>query len=352
MQTTLLISSICFLVMMMMYAMVRNNATLSEMQRTGFEKTFLSVAFVIVLELASIYLNGANVVLKPLHFFVNVLGFSLSPMVVFSIVLSIAKESRIKHYRRANIAYLTFLIASLPFGMIFSIDSNNIYKRGSFFGVFVAFYLFQVLILVKETFHMYSNFQKTGKRLLIPMLVVTLFGTFIQVMKPDFQIAWIAITFTVIIYYIHCSNLWHQTEGLTGLLSQKVYLYDLKKTPINSLVYIFDVDNFKALNDEYGHNVGDEVLKIVANVILEVYGKFGTCYRIGGDEMSVILHTPMDSLSKDAMFYRRLQEIRKEKRFLPNVSYGCAVLSENKDPMSVKNEADWSMYQNKNQRYY
>ncbi len=45
-------------------------------------------------------------------------------------------------------------------------------------------------------------------------------------------------------------------------------------------VLFFDVDDFKFVNDHYGHLYGDECLKRVAKTILNIYGEHGYCYRI------------------------------------------------------------------------
>lgn len=54
-------------------------------------------------------------------------------------------------------------------------------------------------------------------------------------------------------------------------------------------IAIIDIDNFKMINDTYGHMVGDQVISDVADVVREAVGHKGVCGRIGGDEMFIIL---------------------------------------------------------------
>lgn len=49
-------------------------------------------------------------------------------------------------------------------------------------------------------------------------------------------------------------------------------------------VLFIDVDDFKFINDRYGHNVGDEVIKYVSDTVKECVGKGGIAGRFGGDE--------------------------------------------------------------------
>lgn len=68
------------------------------------------------------------------------------------------------------------------------------------------------------------------------------------------------------------------------------YVKDLieKKTPFTMLM--LDVDNFKQINDRYGHLMGDEVLSIVGDRLIEYIGDSGFVGRYGGDEFLIILN--------------------------------------------------------------
>lgn len=53
---------------------------------------------------------------------------------------------------------------------------------------------------------------------------------------------------------------------------------------------------------KYGHSEGDNVLKAVFNAIINVYSKYGNCYRIGGDEFAVIIPDNVDVKLLSAKF--------------------------------------------------
>ncbi len=92
-----------------------------------------------------------------------------------------------------------------------------------------------------------------------------------------------------------------RSDPLTSLFERGSFDADLahvleypKADPLSLLV--IDLDKFKAINDTYGHEAGSEVLKKVAGVVqLACEGK-GSCYRYGGDEMTVLL--PQHNLRK------------------------------------------------------
>jgi diguanylate cyclase (GGDEF)-like protein len=82
-----------------------------------------------------------------------------------------------------------------------------------------------------------------------------------------------------------------QTDALTGLLNRRA-LFDLHgKTPIGGFtaIVVFDLDGFKAINDQYGHAAGDEVLKVFAQELSSNLRPNDAAARMGGEEFALVL---------------------------------------------------------------
>lgn len=86
------------------------------------------------------------------------------------------------------------------------------------------------------------------------------------------------------------------TDGLTGLYNRRYMveymasLLSISKRGSKSLaLFMVDIDNFKRLNDEYGHNVGDQVLKAVARTMRRAIRECDIIARYGGEEFVVTL---------------------------------------------------------------
>lgn len=97
--------------------------------------------------------------------------------------------------------------------------------------------------------------------------------------------------------YVDEANMWHKlavTDDLTGVYNRNAYnLYvseNIKKIKKELIgIILFDVDDFKKINDTKGHLAGDMVLKNVAKNISGIFPKpQHRVFRIGGDEFSVI----------------------------------------------------------------
>ena len=76
-------------------------------------------------------------------------------------------------------------------------------------------------------------------------------------------------------------------DDLTGLLARRALLKDLEGLSGEYAAAMVDVDHFKKFNDRYGHDVGDQVLRMVAARLEKVPGG-GRAYRYGGEEFTIL----------------------------------------------------------------
>ncbi|QDT07334.1 Response regulator PleD [Rubripirellula lacrimiformis] len=105
-----------------------------------------------------------------------------------------------------------------------------------------------------------------------------------------------------------------ELDSLTGLLNQRSFKQRAQRSceisiaagnPVSCI--LLDIDHFKQFNDQYGHATGDEVLRIVSDVISEHVRQTDHACRLGGDEFAVLLHNVSE---QDAMKFAN--RIRKQ----------------------------------------
>ena len=113
------------------------------------------------------------------------------------------------------------------------------------------------------------------------------------------------------------------TDPLTNTQNRLSYIERLNDVQRNIAAYkavtfmMFDVDNFKKLNDEKGHAAGDEALRNVATVLKSVFAEENV-FRLGGDEFAVICPEIQEKLmDKISEFDCRLA------KFVPRVQVSC-----------------------------
>lgn len=78
-------------------------------------------------------------------------------------------------------------------------------------------------------------------------------------------------------------------DGLTGILNRNHFLDSVRATRVNGMMLIVDADHFKSVNDDLGHDAGDEALKVLATRIAAAVGGDGLVGRLGGEEFGVFL---------------------------------------------------------------
>lgn len=130
-----------------------------------------------------------------------------------------------------------------------------------------------------------------------------------------------------------------------------------KNTYIDGSLLFFDLNDFKIVNDTYGHNMGDRYLMQFSKRLLKIFAPIGECYRIGGDEFVTIVH----SINKE-IISKYIEELntylRNDNFFKDDKYYGFSVgISQFSSSLSfemVLKNADLAMYdcKNCNKKYY
>ncbi|GAB4083262.1 GGDEF domain-containing protein [Modestobacter muralis] len=149
------------------------------------------------------------------------------------------------------------------------------------------------------------------------------------------------------------------TDALTGTWNRGVLFDALQQhldpdTGRGCALLFFDVDDFKAVNDQHGHARGDQLLIEVAARLQESAGHHDLVARFGGDEF-VMLFPDVDE-SQLAELVSRVQAQMQEPPLIPNasppfsVSIGAAHGSPGEDPDHLLAMADRSMYSRKRRR--
>lgn len=103
---------------------------------------------------------------------------------------------------------------------------------------------------------------------------------------------------------------------LTGLPNRRWFIEDFERWSSDlpegeaCALLVVELDNFKPINDVYGHWVGDEVLKVVAKRLTRIAQR-GSVARLGGDEFGIILRYRLDSDAPERLARQVVEEISK-----------------------------------------
>jgi diguanylate cyclase (GGDEF)-like protein/PAS domain S-box-containing protein len=151
-------------------------------------------------------------------------------------------------------------------------------------------------------------------------------------------------------------------DPLTGLANRRLFMDRLEQSLQHTrrsgkpaALLFLDLDQFKAVNDTHGHDVGDELLKTIADRLRHAVRREDTVARLGGDEFNVLLHEVRDVDAAGQVAEHLLSVLREPAivggtRLEVTTSIGIAMIpSDGGDATSLAQRADHAMYQAKQQ---
>lgn len=136
-------------------------------------------------------------------------------------------------------------------------------------------------------------------------------------------------------------------RGLEDVFEREIARADRKATPL--CIAMLDLDDFKKINDKYGHSAGDEALIHLVRVIKDTLRTMDVIARFGGEEFLIVL--PDTGLDEAILTITRVQrELTKQifmhnhTRLLMTFSAGVALRKEQEDQQSLIKRADTALY--------
>jgi diguanylate cyclase (GGDEF)-like protein len=146
-------------------------------------------------------------------------------------------------------------------------------------------------------------------------------------------------------------------DGLTNAFNHRYFqeklTEELKRAQRSGSTFsllMLDIDEFKKFNDQYGHQMGDRVLKHISDTVRKTIREIDVFARYGGEEFIIVLpETSRDGARNAAQKIRELVEMRpliaKGKRYDVTLSIGCATFPfDGTDKDSLIQEADKALY--------
>lgn len=146
------------------------------------------------------------------------------------------------------------------------------------------------------------------------------------------------------------------SDWITQGSNRTAYYRDIEKlSPLDLnnelMLFLFDLNDLKQINDCFGHLVGDDAIKEAHQCINKTFGTIGSCYRIGGDEFACIVkikdRQTMEHILKE--FYQAVEEVNVKKEYDFIIAVGFAQFDKEKDLdfQGLSCRADKMMYENK-----
>jgi diguanylate cyclase (GGDEF)-like protein len=146
----------------------------------------------------------------------------------------------------------------------------------------------------------------------------------------------------------------HNLDGLTGLLNQTLLAKRMAdETSFDGVVAVCDMDNFKEVNDHYGHLVGDETLRNIGHLLRSSIRAEDEAFRWGGDEFVILFHNQNQEVARTRMraIESRLRDFRVRGFGALSISFSWGTAeAQGRSLRETVDDADQQMYGLKRER--
>lgn len=282
----------------------RNSVEGKHHQQAVFQWMVFGTALLLIIDILSRMEGYPGTLYEPLHRIGNFLIFFMSP--ILPSLWLIYAHSRIfpanklpvwiPAFTAAVLVANTALVACTQvFGWYYHIDTANQYARGPLFYVPA---IITVGMIVLVMFFIIANRRHIDDRHLFSLLffpVIPLASVFLQIFIYGISFMLNGLTLSLLIVYFGIQHRTMNTDYLTGVFNRKKLDAYLKGKIHNSTeeqtfaAIMIDLDNFKFINDTYGHDVGDRALEAAAKLLKSCLRKNDLAARYGGDEFYLVL---------------------------------------------------------------
>ena len=360
-----------WLTLVLLCILVWENDRIKKKEKGVLYITYLVVAIAALAEYLGLLFNG-NTNLPLLLKFFKFVDYVLTPVAGGIIVLQFKNKFKIFKYIIFGLLGLNFIfqVVCVFTDWMTVIDSNGFYQHGSLYTVYIVIY-FLVLLLTIVEFGLYGQkFRRHNRISLYAVLLFVITGVVLQLIL-NVKTAYLAITIGLAILFIRYSEFSQiaaddkiqeqkiliTVDPLTGILNRYAYEKDLSREENSKddfVVFSIDINGLKRANDSLGHKAGDELICAAAQLIGEVFDKYGRSYRTGGDEFIALSHVSPEQI--DTI----LEELDKKVnewhgKEIKEMSLSAGAASRNEFPGYTVDElvatADQRMYKKKSEYY-
>lgn len=259
------------------------------------------------------------------------------------------------YYQQASFLTLVLLVVNIYNPIYFVVNPvTNSFRSADYkelhYVILAGFYIYMLYFILRSR----KRITLQESLIFILCFLAPIVGMVIQLYDSKLHFSWTSIVVGLMIIYVFLETTPSEEDYLTKLYNRKNYesqmhYYVQIRKPFG--VVIFDLNYFKEINDQYGHQNGDEVLIAFGAALKKTFDQYGLVSRLGGDEFAVIVdgsHENIDFLIRElnCVLREHKDPLVKSLEF----SYGYQKHQESISLDELYNLADHKMYVNKQQR--
>ncbi len=315
------ITVLIWIALVVLCILVHENNRFTKEKKYILYFTYIILGIATIFEWLGIQLNG-NMNYSPWALrVVKLLDYILTPIAGGAVVLQFGTKGVVKKLIYIFIGFnILYQIVSFFTGWMITVNDENIYTHGNGYNVYVVSYLIITVLVIIEFFIYGMKFKRQNIVSLIAILLFVLTGIVMQeVLGRSVRTAYISIVMCLALLYIHNQEFSElasdeqkheqlikiSVDPLTGISSRYAYNQEItnleKDIPTDLVAISIDINGLKRVNDTLGHLAGDELICGASQCISNTFIKYGKCFRTGGDEFIVFIHSTNDDEIEELM---------------------------------------------------
>lgn len=333
--------------MLFLLFLIRNNYLFSKEQNQLFA---FAAIFNIVMMLAtsidyaiSLDVDSSLWMVRRFTSFLNFAGGAFVPLLLFHIF---------RPGKKPLLFYVPFVLnvllcfVSMFNGLIFEVSSENSYAHGPLFLVPFLVSLVYVALLVVWPTSLHTKAKRTERIFVVGVMVVMLVCIFLEAELDFYFMSYTASSMSFAMYYLLQNINYFSRDPLTGAHNRQMFEHAFGKLETaqgETLVALLDINDFKSINDQQGHEAGDKALVKFVEVIKRHLGKTAEFYRTGGDEFMLLAPANNKEVVEKALIGAN-RELNQE-----NLGFACglAIHHPSDNTQETLRKVDRAMYRNK-----
>ncbi len=253
---------------------------------------------------------------------------------------------------------ILMVVVNLFTPIFFGVDENNVYYRGKWF---ILTYVVTYFYLVWGMVAAYFVRQKEDKYVFLPaitFLIPISIASILQFVFQGISLLWVGGSIGLMSAYMSLQDERAAIDPLSGVFTRHYmnqYLdMQCKKSGDNRISGIMlDIDKFKSINDQYGHLIGDEVIRKFGGLLRRAVNGRGIVFRYAGDEFVVVVvnRSKEEMLKLISDIHGGMEKVNAEDNvYKIACSLGYATYVPGEKTSHFLKRMDDAMYTNKNNK--
>lgn len=335
-----------FIALCIFFYFVKTNPLFDQKQTSLFSNAVLIYLLMIIVISLDYFLTKStgvnNYIYRRITTFLN---FAVSPIIPILLYKIFYKK------KTTFVFYIPFIIntiisfLSIFTGYIFFVATNNGYGRGPLFFLPFVTSIIYIMALIFMPKQRYTNAKKVERLYLMLVIVLLAIAMYFEIVLGFYFLTWDYSAICLILYYVMLNIHYSILDPLTNVYNRVKYSKELSfiDHQKNCTLALFDINQFKNINDTLGHEAGDKCLIKFSEILVKHLSSLALIFRIGGDEFTII--SRKEGIEKIEIAIQKAKEEAK----LSNIyfSHGIKEYYPDQNLQDFLNEVDILMYEDK-----